>query len=439
MLPPEKNIALLCAALILLCTTPSEAFISFEGTPIQYSTRKTTDPVAKLQERIESGQIALEYDPDKGYLPSVLEHLDIPVSSQVLVFSKTSFQAPHITRETPRAVYFNDDVYIGWVQGGEVIEVSTVDPEQGAIFYALHQNPDHPPDFDRQTDACLQCHASPLTESVPGHLFRSVYTDKLGNPILKAGTFVTTQNSPMNERWGGWYVTGRHGDQRHMGNVCLIDTENPEDLPVEEGANLTRLDSLIDTTPYLSPHSDLVALMVLEHQTTMHNLITHANYQARIAMAIQRELEEMEGISTDEPSTSTLKRFSYAADPLLKYLLFAEEAPLESPVRGTAGFAKEFESLGPHDQLGRSLRDFDLRVRTFKYPCSFLIYSDSFDQLPVPFLEYLYRRLWEVLGEGKTESEYPNLSEEDRIAILEILLETKPDLPSYWKHPDTLN
>jgi len=178
----------------------------------------------------------------------------------------------------------------------------------------------------------------------------------------------------------------------------------------------------------------LVALMVLAHQTVMHNLIVQANYQSRIALAIQKELDEMEGKNSTRPNASTLKRFSYVAEPLLKYLLFSDEAPLESPVKGTSGYAKEFASQGPRDRKGRSLRDFDLRTRTFKYPCSFLIQSDSFDRLPDPFRDDLYRRLWEILtDETEDLPEYPNLGKEDRQAILEILIDTKKGLPAYWR------
>lgn len=423
----------------LLSPVPASAYLSFEGPPIEYSTRPTNDPIRRLAERIQSGEAALEYDEERGYLPSLLKLLNIPVSSQTLVFSKTSFQAPYITPEKPRAVYFNDDVYIGWVQGGEVVEISAVDPEQGAVFYALSQTPHEPPQFDRQTDACLQCHASPLTDSIPGHLFRSVYVNEIGQPILKAGTFKTTQSSPLSERWGGWYVTGRHGGQVHMGNVRLVGSEIPEELPVEEGANLTRLDQVINVSPYLSPHSDLAALMVLGHQVEFHNLITHANYQARIALAIQEELRGRNGEREGDLSEGTLQRFRYAADRLLKCMLFLDEAPLEGPVRGTSGFAEEFEALGPRDGKGRSLRDLDLRTRTFKHPCSFLIHSESFDSLPKPFLDYLYNRLLEILTAETVPEGFESLSPEDRLAVYEILLDTKEGLPDDWRDGSTVN
>jgi len=171
--------------------------------------------------------------------------------------------------------------------------------------------------------------------------------------------------------------------------------------------------------------------MVLEHQTVMHNLITHANYQSRIALAIQEDLNTMEGAPSDKMRASTKKRFSYAAEPLLKYLLFAEEAPLEGPVKGTSGFTDDFQSRGVRDSEGRSLRDLDLRTRTFKHPLSFLVYSESFDNLPKPFLDYLYRRLWGILN-GEEAETYSRLTPEDRRAIREILIDTKSGLPEYW-------
>lgn len=404
---------------------------SFERPPINYGKGPWNDPVARLQQQIDKGNVSLAYDEKHGYLASVLEALDVPVSSQVLVFSKTSFQQRRIAPDRPRAVYFNDNVYVGWVQQGDVVELSAVDPQQGAIFYSLKQRPPSQGlKFTRHTHDCLQCHASTLTGGVPGHLVRSVYPDKEGYPILSAGSFITDPTSPLKERWGGWYVSGTHGRQRHMGNKVM--DEKQEKMDMTQGGNVTDLGDLFSTKPYLTPHSDLVALMVLEHQTQMHNAITSANYEARMAIHDAKVINGMLGRPADHLSDSARRRIDRAAERLLKALLLVGEIELTAPVRGTSGFSAEFMERGPWDGQWRSLRQFDLDRRLFKYPCSYLIYSDAFDALPPPLLERVYARLHEILTGRDTSDTYAHLSAADRKAIFEILRDTKPELARAW-------
>ena len=223
-----------------------------------------SDLVARLQQRLERGESSLSYDDRHGYLPAVLKALDVPVSSQVLVFSKTSFQRTHISSSAPCAIYFNDEVYVGFVQSGYVLQFSTADPNLGGTFYLLEQAKTSQRAFLRQTHDCLQCHASGKTEDVPGHLVRSVFPDEDGQPVFNAGTFTSTHESPLKERWGGWYVTGKHGRQSHMGNVFVTDRNHPQKLDTAAEANVIDLSKRFNVTPYLSRHSDIVALMVLE-------------------------------------------------------------------------------------------------------------------------------------------------------------------------------
>ncbi|MEO6810837.1 MAG: hypothetical protein ABI353_17105, partial [Isosphaeraceae bacterium] len=217
---------------------------SFESEPINYLSAPVDDPVARLQKRMDKGEATLTFSQEHGYLDSVLKNLGVLASSQVLVFSKTSFQRTQISASKPRALYFGDDSYVGWVQKGEVLEVATTDPQQGAVFYLLAQEEEEKPVFQRQTHDCLQCHVSSKTRDVPGHLIRSVYPDRSGQPVYNAGTFTTGPESPISERWGGWYVTGTHGKQRHMGNVFVTDFDHPEQLNTDAGANLTELSGL---------------------------------------------------------------------------------------------------------------------------------------------------------------------------------------------------
>jgi hypothetical protein len=365
----------------------------------------------------------------------VLEALQIPQSSQVLVFSKTSLQRHRISPWSPRAIYFRDDLYVGFCRVGQVLEVSAVDPQLGAVFYTLDQQEVDLPKFTRQTDACMICHASSQTKNVPGHVIRSVFADRGGEPILSMGTFRVDQTTAMDRRWGGWYVTGTHGKQSHMGNMFVRNRNEDRETIAKnpEGQNVTDLKNFLDTSRYLTPHSDIVALMVLEHQTESQNLIARASFQTRIALYDQAMLNKELGRSPDYWSETTERRIRNVADPLVRYLLFCEEAGLTDAIRGTSTFAADFEKKGPRDKKGRSLRDFDLERRLFKYPCSYLIYSDSFEQMPAAVKEYVYQQIYDVLTNRHHGGGFDHLSAGDRQAILEILRDTKKDLPDYWR------
>jgi hypothetical protein len=322
---------------------------------------------------------------------------------------------------------------VGFCQQGTVMEVSAVDPQLGAVFYTLDQKPADRPTLVRQGDSCLTCHAANSTHGVPGHLVRSVFSDSAGYPMLSAGSYRIDHTSPLNQRWGGWYVTGKHGDQTHLGNLIITDQELPREPDNAAGMNLTDLGNRFNRDRYLTPHSDIVALMVLEHQTQMHNYITRANFACRQAMHMELSLNRELGEPPDHRWDSTTSRIQSAGDPLLKYLLFCEEAPLTARLEGTSPFAAEFTAIGPRDSKGRSLRDFDLEHRLFKYPCSYLIYSPSFDALPTEVRDYVLRRLHDVLTGKDSAKEFAHLSAEDRQAILAILRDTKSRLPDYWR------
>jgi hypothetical protein len=420
--------------LVVVSNTRSQSslVLPVDDDAIRYFAPPKDDPVAQLQQRLDRGEVHLEYATPGGYLLSVLKQLQIPLSSQMLVFSKTSFQQHRIAPETPRALYFNDNAYVGWVQGGDVVELSAVDPERGAMFYSLDQRKSAKPKFIRREE-CLQCHASPKTLGVPGHLVRSVFPNREGFPQLQAGSFLTDHSSPLKDRWGGWYVTGTHGAQRHLGNVWVQDPEQPDHLDTEAGANLTNLWKLVQLSTYPTPDSDLVALMVLEHQTRLHNLLTRTNWETRLALTQQMDINRAMGEPLDHWSDSTRRRIQSQVDALLKYMLFTDETRLTEPVSGTSSFQKEFPLAGPKDRRGRSLRDFDLKQRLFRYRCSFLIYSAAFDALPPAAKDCFFQTLWSILNGGDRCQDFASLSKTDRREILEILLETKPGLPAYWK------
>jgi hypothetical protein len=387
----------------------------FDEETINYSKQKDTGPVARLQERIDRGELKMNFGEKFGYLPSLLDALGVSTNSQMLVFSKTSFQRERIAPKTPRAIFFNDDVYVGFVQGSPLLEISSSDPKLGGVFYTLEQTKVGRPKFVR-TDQCLECHASAKTMGVPGHLVRSFATDENGAVDMTSGTSLVNHRTPIVDRWGGWYVTGDSGKQHHRGNVFGKAAFARHEKEPGYLGNQSELKRFFDVSEYPVGSSDIVALMVMEHQSHMHNFLTRLSYESTIALQQYGHIRYLKNIT----------------EAFVRYLLFTEEAPMTSPIRGSSGFAERFAKQGPRDAKGRSLRDFDLETRLFKYPCSYLIYSDAFEQLPAKLKERIYERLFEILDGEDSSGAYEKISPESRQAIREILVATKKDLPARW-------
>ena len=389
---------------------------------IQYDTRPVEDRVTRLSKDLAEGKVVLSQDAH-GHLPGLLQALGVNPDSQTLVFSKTSFQAARIEPRNPRALYFSDDVFVGFVRGSDLLELAALDPRQGVVFYSFDGTA-NPPRFDRR-DACLQCHHSPGTLGTPGLLVASSYTDASGMPAFRGAQRMTDHRTPLEDRWGGWYVTGKHADMRHIGNAVGHDSAHPEVLDLRDSQNLTSLAKRFDPRGYLSGLSDIVALMTFEHQTRMINLMIRTGWEARMVESSAADPALRAQLETDVES-------------LVTYMLFADEATLHGPVEGVSTFVKTFPARGPRDSQGRSLRDFDLNRRLFRYPLSYMIYSEAFDALPVPVRVGVYRRLYDVLTSRDQSDKFKRrLSVDDRRAVLEILRETKPGLPEYFK-TDTL-
>lgn len=386
---------------------------------IEYTSRPTNDAVVALNRAITAGKVRLRFDSEHGYLPSVLETLHVPIQSQMAVFSKTSIQAQRINPRNPRTLFFSDSVAIGWVRGG-FIEVAVQDPHQGVIFYTLAQSPAETPQFTRHNE-CLTCHNSNNAMGVPGMLVRSQFTAPNGTTMPWLGNYISDHRSPFEERWGGWYVTGKTGAMRHMGNAVVTDGSNPESIMTDQTSNLASLAGRFDTDAYLSPYSDIVALMVFEHQMHMMNLLTRIGWQARYLLR-NRNIHDIQ--------TNALEA---SAQELVDYMLFVDEVPLPTKIEGTSGFMGKFSAEGPRDSRGRSLRQFDLDHRLMRYPCSYMIYSDVFDALPFEAKDAIYQRIWLILSGGVADAKYARLSPADRRAILEILRETKKGLPDDFR------
>jgi hypothetical protein len=395
---------------------------------IQYQAGPLRDPVTLLNAKLQAGTVKLKYEGPQGYLRSVLDALHVPVESQIAVFSKTSVQFNRIEPSNPRTIFFNDSVSVAWMYGG-FIELTSQDPQRGTVFYTLAQQTAFPPFFESRGN-CLSCHLADATLGVAGLMIRSVFTSPDGNPRLIFGSSLVDHRTPVEERWGGYYVTGVTGGVRHMGNAIVTDEENPKSMITSETLRLRSLEGKFDTTHYLTPFSDAGALMVFNHQMHMSNLITRVGWEVRAAEYNR---------SPDLPGL-----LQEAAQEFVDYLLFADEAPLPgslehgSPPKPDAGFREKFASEGPRDRKGRSLRDLDLERRLLRYPCSYMIYSEAFDALPESAKDAIYQRMWKVLsgplaGKSAEVKKYSRLTSAGRRAVVEILKDTKKGLPAYFQ------
>jgi hypothetical protein len=291
-------------------------------------------------------------------------------------------------------LYFNDSVALGVVRGG-FIEIAAQDPELGIHFYMLPQQPAEKPFLLRRED-CLRCHHSRNSLDVPGMLLRGVYATAEGAPINPLGSHLLDHRTRFEQRWGGWYVTGASESFRHLGNAVVADR--------------TKAESLTPLKPKTT--SDVVALLVFSHQMHMMNLLARVGWEYKVGASLEQ--------TTRKPNPAIDGQLREAINELVDYLLFVDEAPLPARI-DKSPFAEKFASLGPRDAKGRSLREFDLERRIMRHPCSYMIYSPAFDALPAAAKIAIYRRIGEVMS--------ARFSEADRRAVIEILRETKKDLP----------
>ena len=387
---------------------------------IDYSGDAARNAIAELQSRIASSRVVLEETAGRGYLDALLDALEIPPSSQVLVFSKTSLQAAHIDSEHPRALFFNDSTYVGWVQGSDHLEILTIDSDRGPVFFSVANAPPHEPQFERQSALCLACHDSERLRGggVPFVLVRSSSVAGEMTPAGRALPADVTHATAIEDRWGGWYVTGRLGVQQHLGNLPLAGPPDATVARISNRSNLPSLAGYIDTAPYMSDKSDIVALLVLEHQAYVHNMITRAKYALAGRAAVAREATSWAHLPSEDRAELVA-----ALEPLAVAMTFQDERRLLGSIRGNAGFEAEFAARGPADECGRTLRDFELVSRTFKYPLSFLVYAPEFRSLPPLAKRYLYDRFVAILGSASGSATL----DRDRAAALQILAATLPE------------
>lgn len=409
----------------------------FELPPIRYSESAATDPMARLAQDWEAGRKKKPHGKPLKVLRTLLEQLEVPEESQVLVFSRTSQQNNLIRYRNPRAIYHSPDTYVGYVPGGS-IEVASTDPSLGTVFYFLNMRKVERPDFVVRDNSCLQCHGTSRTELVPGLMVRSVFPDENGHPILAAGTYLTTDASPLKERWGGWFVTGRHGDFRHMGNT-IAETggtgRGAVDFDYEAGANWESLEDKIDTSKYLRPTSDIVSLMVLEHQCAVHNLLIKASMEYRRLAHLQRAIDPEADL--EDPSGMAARSLEDSAREIVRALLFCDEADLGDGVEGDRIFTRAFEEAGREDSNGHSLRQFRLYGRIFRNRCSYMIHSGAFEALPEALRTRVLQTLWQALHGG--HEDFAHIGSRERKRIVNIIRETVDRLPDCWASSGTVS
>ena len=384
---------------------------------IAYASRPTTDRVAALSQALAAGSRSLRREPQSGYLASVLDALGVPVESQLLVFSKTGVQRAHTGPHTPRAIFYNLSVVVAHVPGAPFLELAAQDPQQGVVFYTLDQTAASPA-LKRQT-SCLTCHVSATTLNVPGMIVRSNTVDEGGNVMPQFGSYDVSHETPHPDRWGGWYVTSDplaipYAQRAHTGNITFTRGGSTSNQVFVDWLN-----SAPETRGYLSPQSDIVALLVFDHQMRAINLLTRLNWEARVAAA------GTSAAGAPEPAIGTL------ANELADYLLFLSEQPPSVPLIARDGFAASLEPQAPKDRQGRSLAQLDLNTRLMRYPCSYMVYSEAFDGLPAAVKQLVYARMIDVLSSPDQRVSDARVSAADRRAVLEILRATKPDFPGH--------
>jgi len=404
MLPGMKGIAVACgvwglALLHGIAADETVPPVDFEGPEHGYLENALKDPFSKLVSSIEKGQLALDTSSETAYLESLFKVLKVPVSSQLLVYSATSLQLSYISVRYPRAIYFNEDIYVGHVRGGR-LEVIAIDPELGAIFsiFDIPRGPGQPTVVER-SGRCMNCHANAATGEVPGVVMKSVMPGPNNGALDSYRRDQLGHQVPLEERFGGWHVTGADRFEKHYGNLLgrYVDGKI-----VTEPA---RVGQYGDLSNYLRPTSDILPLLVFEHQAAFSNRLTELVYRWR----------EARGSASDKNLTARI-------DSFVRYALFADEAALPpGGFEGDADFRRDFADAGRKDLKGRSLRDFDLKTRMFRYRCSYMIDSAQFRGIPAPLRDRIFARMRQALDPSVPDPAYGYLGVAEKTAIVEIL------------------
>ena len=410
---PFSVMALTCPCRAIETNTPS--YHDIDGPPHYYHTRTPGDRFTRAMQAIENDP-RLDRSGEKAFLVSFLKILGVPATSQTLVFSTTSLQLRLISPSNPRAIYFSEDVYVGYIPGGR-IEVVALDPELGAIFYIFDIPRDQSPIRYERPERCMNCHVTDITGYVPGLVIKSVAPGPGGGSLDSFRQLQTGHGIAFANRFGGWYVTGRHGITNHWGNVIghYVNGDITRE-PNPPGVNF-------QWAKYPVATSDILPHLLHEHQVGFVNRVVEAGYRARTALFISGgKLTQAQAAELDEQ-----------AKIITRYLLFTDEVPLPpGGIEPVAAYKTDFLSNRRATKEGLSLKDLDLKTRLFKHRCSYMIYTAIFQELPAALKTRVYQQLQTALAEKTANTDFAYLPASERQAIRLILKATLTDLPKDW-------
>ena len=419
--------------LLALCASPAgmaQFYNDYELEPHGYFSKDAKDPTTLLMKRIQRGEVLITEANGKPLVERFLKELKLDKDTQVLVFSKTSLQRRAVSYNNPRAIYFNESVYLGWMPNGR-IEIASFDPELGPLFYFQRQLDDKTSPLFARTRSCLGCHAGDATNFLPGSLGQSVYPDRSGRPLRTIDDYRRSgHHIPFHQRYGGWFVSGNHGAMRHMGNAIATRENGKLSIDREQFANLEKLDRFFRPDAYPSPGSDIAALLVFDHQITMHYRLVEAAYRGRQSL-FDSKLDPGETDVSKLAKGRSMEEFMEGRDKVIDYMLFREEIAIPKVVCNP-DFRRAFLSNRRPDKKKRSLKDLRLDGRIFENRCSYMIYSPTFEHLPPMLKGAIYRRIHEILTAKNPVEGFEHLEQDEKRRILEILHDTKSDLPAGW-------
>ncbi|MFC5457450.1 hypothetical protein [Prosthecobacter fluviatilis] len=397
--------------------TKEPRVIDFRGPPHNYLEWKPKDRFAELQEKAQKGEVKLDTSNDKAFLTSLLQALDIPVSSQIMVFSASSLQSEIINPRNPRALYFNEDTYLGWVPGG-LVEIIAADPEMGPMFYVFDRlRPGGPVPRVTRSTKCMNCHAGNATRRLPGLIAESLLVSRAGSSLETYRRDVQGHQIPLEDRFGGWHLTGQHNIANHKANVMGIPNAGKNEItPVNPG-------QFSDLSLHLLPTSDILPNLTNEHQMGFENRLVYAIYTVR---QLKSEGKGMLGAAAKE-------EIEERAQELARYITFADEAKF--PAKGMVGdpaYVQDFLRDRKVSKAGLSLKDLDLKTRMFKHRCSYMLYTDTWKHAPKELKERVYYHMALYLRE-QPDAQHAHIPPAERAAIRSILKDTLTDLPVWWR------
>ena len=373
----------------------------FHESPHDYWNAKRKDPFTKIIPLLHNGQIKLDHSSELNFLKSLLKELNIPESSQLQLFSTTSLQLGLINPSNPRSLYFNESIYIGYIPGGK-IEVISIDPEHGAVFYIFKVPSKKQPLTITPTKRCMNCHADRELSGIPGLIIKSVLPGVNGGSLDSYRTGQPGHDVPYKDRFGGWYITDLLDPADHSNVLGFYKNGTIEKKNVL---------ALQKKSTHLFPNSNSEVLthLIFDHQAGFVNRAIKSNYLLRLTQ-LPDNLDEHQ------------LNFKKSISDLVKYSLFDKEPNLSLKINQNSHFKTDF-LITPHKlKTGESLRELDLKTRLFKYRCSFMLFSDFFKNNPPEIKKVVYKEIKQnLLSETPILNPENSFPENEKEIILQLL------------------